>query len=45
MNYSTLAKEVFEFQNKVRQNPSLMIPVLENRLKYFKDKILHMPGT
>lgn len=22
-----------------------MIPVLENRLKYFKDKILHLPGT
>ncbi|CAD8070257.1 unnamed protein product [Paramecium primaurelia] len=45
MNYSALAKEVFELQNKVRQDPSLMIPVLENRLKYFKDKILHLPGT
>ncbi|CAD8103405.1 unnamed protein product [Paramecium sonneborni] len=45
MNYSALAKEVFELQNKVRQDPSLMLPVLENRLKYFKDKILHLPGT
>ncbi|CAD8081650.1 unnamed protein product [Paramecium primaurelia] len=45
MNYSALAKEVFELQNKVRQDPTLMIPVLENRLKYFKDKILHLPGT
>lgn len=39
-----LAKEVFEYHNKLRANPQMIIPLLEQRLACFKGNILHLPG-
>lgn len=35
-----LAREVFELQNKVRQNPKFLIPHLDKALMRFRGKVL-----
>ncbi|CAD8158793.1 unnamed protein product [Paramecium pentaurelia] len=44
MDFEKIAQEVFEYQNQLRMDPTIAIPPLEARLKYFKGNILHMPG-
>lgn len=40
----SIAKDSFDYLNKIRQNPKLAVPPLEERLKHFKDKVLSMPN-
>jgi hypothetical protein len=39
-----LSREVWKFQNEVRQNPKVLIPLLEEDLKYFQGKSIWAPG-
>ena len=39
-----LSKEVWKFQNEVRQNPKILIPLLEDDIKYFVGKSIYAPG-
>ena len=41
--YKKLSAQVFDLQNKLRQNPSSFIPILENHLKYFNGLELQLP--
>jgi hypothetical protein len=40
----TNSKDVFEFLNKVRQNPSMLIPLIEQDLTYFDGSMYKVPG-
>lgn len=40
MDWMKLAREVFDLQNKVRQNPKYLIPQLDKALMRFKGKVL-----
>lgn len=40
-----IAHEAFEYLNKLRQNPLLAVPVLEERLKNFSGKIYKQGST
>ena len=41
---SKISQEAFEYLNKLRQNPKLAIPKLQEHLKLFKGNILYKPG-
>ncbi|CAD8085449.1 unnamed protein product [Paramecium sonneborni] len=41
---SKISKEAFEYLNKLRQNPQIAIPKLQEHLKLFKGNILYKPG-
>ncbi|CAD8082988.1 unnamed protein product [Paramecium sonneborni] len=41
---SKISKEAFEYLNKMRQNPQIAIPKLQERLKLFKGNVVHKPG-
>ena len=40
-----VAKAVFEYHNKVRQAPSSLIPLLKQRLEFFKGKTFYPKGS
>ncbi|EAR94566.1 SCP-like extracellular protein (macronuclear) [Tetrahymena thermophila SB210] len=44
VNHDLLAREVFQEQNRVRQNPTSYIPYLEEHLKLFQGMVLKKPG-
>ncbi|CAD8125984.1 unnamed protein product [Paramecium sonneborni] len=39
-----ISKEAFEYLNKVRKDPKIAIPKLQELLQYFKGKTLYKPG-
>ena len=39
-----LSREVWRFQNEVRRNPKILVPMLEEDLKYFQGKSIWAPG-
>ncbi|CAK82989.1 unnamed protein product (macronuclear) [Paramecium tetraurelia] len=41
---SKISQEAFEYLNKLRQNPKLAIPKLQEHLKLFKGNVLQKPG-
>jgi len=44
IDYEKLEKEIFEKHNEIRKNPQSFIPKLKEQLKYFRDKVFHVPG-
>ncbi|CAD8171141.1 unnamed protein product [Paramecium pentaurelia] len=41
---SKISKEAFEYLNKLRQNPQIAIPKLQEHLKLFKGNVVYKPG-
>jgi hypothetical protein len=39
-DWKKFSMEIFELQNKIRENPKTMIPHLEKALTRFNDKVL-----
>jgi uncharacterized protein YkwD len=39
-----LSREVWRFQNEVRQNPSVLIPLIQQDLRYFQGNTIYAPG-
>ena len=44
VDFNQLARETFVEHNKIRENPQCYIPLLEERLTYFKGNSMHLPG-
>jgi len=42
--YRALIQEIVNVHNRIRQDPSSFIPILEAEMKLFEDKILRRPG-
>ncbi len=39
MDWKAFAKQIFDLQNKIRQNPKSFVPYLEKSILRFNDKI------
>lgn len=44
MDHKKIAKEAFEYLNKLRKDPKIAIPKLNQRVGMFKGKEFHAPG-